>query len=437
MVAAHEVLTARRFTVPQYVQAIDRMLRDRVDRAGEFWLMGDVVDARPSGTRGHRYWSLRDPNTDVRVRCVQWAGAIGEDDGDWMRDGTAVEALGHPEVMRRDGQILFVVSTVRRIGEGTTARARDELIGRLTREGVIGRAKRPLPRLPAWIGVVTSDSGAAVHDVRTVAHRRYPGMLVRLFPAAVQGDRAVPALLAALDAAYAATPPVLLIGRGGGNPTDLAAFDDEAVLRKVAASPCPTISMVGHAIDHAVLDLVADAAAPTPSAAAELATPDWLAMDDALRRQRNRLRLAVMASQRRRVDRIASLRGRVPTRAQMLDRRIQRIRLSKARLQRFADRAIGEMARRLDRHRMRLDRVVASGLEARSAHLRSWRERVQALDPLRVLERGYAMVTDDHGRRVTAASADGGLLIRWLDGCRRAVVVPKEEDGHAGSGGCA
>ena len=189
--------------------------------------------------------------------------------------GMQVFARGQLTVWAKQPRIQFRVSAMEDQGEGIWRRAFERTRAALEQDGLLDPArKRPIPRFPRTIAVITSPSGAAMHDIISVVGRRYPAVDIVVIPASVQGESAPSSLVAALDrAARWHGADVLIIGRGGGSREDLWCFNDEAVCRAIAASPIPTVSAVGHETDFSIADLVADVRAPTPSAAAELVTP--------------------------------------------------------------------------------------------------------------------------------------------------------------------
>lgn len=362
-----------------FVQAIKRHV-EGVPQWRRVALRGECTGVQRSAA-GHWYFELRD--AAARIRCAVWAAdAAGL--AVPPAEGLAVIATGAPRVWERDGQVTFAVRVLEPEGRGAREAALAALALRLLREGLLDRPKRPLPRLPAWIGVVTSDAGAAIRDVEAVAGRRFPGLRVRVFPARVQGDQAVPALLAALDAAYAARPPVLLVGRGGGSRADLEAFDAEPVLRKVAAA-LQAHHRQQRARGASALRRQIDAAA---GALAAVRRPDP-----------DRLLAAWQLAQRRRRERW----------------RAQAVRQFLAPGQAVARLRVGWEAWP-DRRMAGEDRRIA----ALRAHAR-------ALNPAAVLARGYAWVEDAAGQVVATARAPGGpITIRWGDGARRALLLDEE-----------
>jgi exodeoxyribonuclease VII large subunit len=342
------------------------------------------------------------------------------------------------------GEFQLIVEYVEDAGEGALRRALEELKRKLAAEGLFESArKRPLPRLPRCVAVVTSASGAAVRDIITTFRRRFPAIRLLIVPVPVQGADAAPAMVQALAriAAYGRCDAILL-ARGGGSLEDLWAFNDEALARAIAAAPIPVVSGVGHETDFTLADLVADYRAPTPTAAAQALSPDradWLAdlghrerrLELAWRRRREaawqrldgltralahprtriiQFRMALEAAARHLHGAISMRlhRGRAG-----LDSRRERL-ISHGPLARLAAQASAFAAMR-----DRMQRSARAGLEHRRQLLRACAGRLQAISPLATLERGYALVFAADGRaivRAAAVTAPAEISVRLSDG---------------------
>ncbi len=255
---------------------------------------------------GHWYFSLKDEQS--QIRCVMWRAA-NQRVRTPIRAGMKVVARGHVSLYESRGECQFVVEHMEEGGEGALRRQFEDLKARLQAEGLFDPArKRPLPRVPQRIGVVTSPTGAALQDILQILARRFPAIPVLLYPAPVQGPLAAPALTEAVKSATQRIEvDVLIIARGGGSMEDLWAFNDEALARAIAACPMPVISGVGHEIDYTISDYVADVRAPTPSGAAELAVPDAASWLRALKSTQDRLSDALARRVRSHQDRIQQL----------------------------------------------------------------------------------------------------------------------------------
>jgi exodeoxyribonuclease VII large subunit len=336
------------------------------------WVRGEVSDFK-AHRNGHWYFTLRDGS--AQIRCVVWSrdrrGIPAAPD-----DGMQVSALGQLSVYPARGEMQFMVRRVEAAGDGLWRKAFEETRARLEADGLLApERKRPIPRYPRRIAVITSPSGAALHDITAVVRRRAPGVEVVVVPAAVQGETAPGELVAALDrVARWNDADLLIIGRGGGAREDLWAFNDEQVARALAACPIPTISAVGHEVDVTICDLVADLRAPTPSAAAEVAVRAVSELSAEVRALGVRLRRSVAA----RID-------------------VGRLRLHRAVA------AVNTLARR--------------GVERRRARVQTLAGRLEALSPLATLQRGYAVARDPSGHvlastRQFVAGAEFRLTLR-------------------------
>jgi len=353
------------------VSILNQTARDVLQGAfPRLWVRGEITDFKRH-RNGHWYFCLGDG--EAQVRCVVWSR-------DQRRipaapdEGMMVSALGQLTVYPARGDMQLVVTGMEAEGDGLTRKAIELALRRLERDGLLApERKRPLPRYPRRIAVVTSPNGAAIRDVIAVARRRSPGIEIVIVPAAVQGENAPDELCAALELlARWGDADVAIVGRGGGGKDDLRAFNDERVARALAALPMPVISAVGHEIDTTVCDLVADLRAATPSAAAEAAVP---------------LRSDVLAE-------IAALRAAL---GDAVERRIEDARDRAATLR---ERAADVMARSIERH------------QARTATLGG---RLHALSPLATLSRGFAVALGSdgtpRGRAAQFAAGDAFELV--------------------------
>lgn len=347
----------------------------------DVWVNGEISNlARPAS--GHLYFTLKD--SGAALRCVMWKSGAAR-----LRtvpqNGDAVEVHGKLGIYEVQGNYQLYVDQVQPAGEGELYREFLRLKARLEAEGLFdaGR-KRPIPALPGRIGIVTSESGAALRDMLNTLRRRLPSVDVVLAPAPVQGTEAPPALIAALEQLNQLEPDVILLARGGGSIEDLWAFNDETLARAVAGSRIPVICGVGHETDFTLCDFAADLRAPTPTAAAELATAVTSQdLQAGLEETERRLGLLIM-------ERLEDLRT-------ALDGFVSGLRY-------------GSPERRLQTERQRVDesarRAVSAFLHAQAlkrAQLRGMASRLEALNPLAVLGRGYAVIT---------RQADGGVVTR-------------------------
>jgi len=353
-------------------------------RLGLVWVGGEISMLFRAGS-GHLYFVLKDDAAQVRCTLFRQKALLVAFE---LRDGMAVEVLGKPAIYEAKGEFQLNVS--RLIPTSTIGAAQQEferVKALLHRDGLFDPArKRPLPELAATLAVVTSTAGAALRDIITVARRRWPCARLLVIDARVQGDGAVEALVRALTLVNRLEGiDLCIVGRGGGGREDLTAFNAEIVCRALAAVRVPTISAVGHETDISLTDLVADVRAPTPSAAAELALADGREV-------------------RRQLDDLA---------ARMAGALAGRTRLGAERVERAGDRLHAALTAGLERRRQQLVRLSA---------------QLDALSPLRVLQRGYAVPAGPDGRvlKHRAEFVPGEpFTLRVADGTVAARVEPR------------
>ncbi len=380
------------WTVTELTRRVRALLTGDPELRG-LWVRGEVSNlSRPRS--GHLYFTLKDAN--AALNCVIWRSQAARLPLR-LRDGLQIEARGSVDVYEAGGRYQFYVDAVRPLGEGGLYEAFLRLKAQLEAEGLFDPAhKRPLPPLPRRIGVVTSATGAALQDILNTLRRRYPLATVVLSPALVQGAEAPASLVQALVRLMTrGQVDVIILARGGGSLEDLMAFNDEQVVRTVAASPVPVISGVGHETDFTLTDFAADLRAPTPTAAAELATP----------LTRAELLAGLEAAQRQLEQAAAEA---LQTRAADLDR--WRLRLQAAAPQQ----RLREGRLRVDHLSARLEAAAAARLRDESLRLSALTERLAGLDPQAVLRRGYAILTRrEDGRPVSSPQeVSPGLRLR-------------------------
>jgi len=375
-----------------------RQLLEADDILQDAWVQGEISNlARPSS--GHIYFSLKD--SGATLRCVMWRNAASRLEMN-LKDGMAVEVHGSIGIYEPQGQYQLYADLIRSVGEGALYQEFLRLKAQLEAEGLFDvERKHPIPELPRRIGIVTSPTGAALRDMLNTLRRRYPLAEVILAPSPVQGDEAPLGLLAGLQALdWIIHPDVILLARGGGSMEDLWAFNDERVVRAVAEAATPVISGVGHETDFTLVDFAADLRAPTPTAAAELATP--VTVDD--------LR-DYLAGAGQRLD--AAMTAKIEQHRHQVDGLASRLRY-------FSP------VRRIQTEMQCLDDLIRRGNAAQThslalaaANLKGLGQRLGALDPLGVLKRGYAVLSDKDGRVVSSkgqvASGDE-LRARVQDG---------------------
>lgn len=406
-----------RYTVSELTTEIGSLL------AGEF---GDVlVEGEVSGFKvagsGHWYFALKDAGAVLNCAMFRQSNFRVRP----PREGDRVQARGAVDVYAPRGSYSLVVRRLEPVGEGDLLKQLAALKAKLAAEGLFDPAKkRPLPRYPRAVGIATSPTGAALHDLVRVLRQRYPAMTVYLAPCRVQGEGAAAEIAAAVDRLCRhGRSDVIVVGRGGGAAEDLAAFNEEAVVRAIARATLPVVSAVGHEVDVTLADLAADVRAATPSHAAELVAPDAAALAAWVDEAEGRLVDAARRRVARERDRL--LRTRLVHPRDRVERARARCADLAARLA-VAGRALGP--RRRDRFAPlpgRLDAAVRRLAQRRRDRLAAATQRLDALSPLRVLDRGYALV--EHAGRPVADAATlrpgDALALRFARGAATATVT--------------
>lgn len=352
---------------------------------------------------GHHYFTLKDAESSVR--CVMFRSAASK-----LRfrpeSGMGVIVYGRVSVYPRDGAYQLYCEAILPEGSGALQLAYEQLREKLAKEGLFDREhKKPIPRYPERIAVVTSSAGAAVHDIIRVLRRRWPLAKVILLPVRVQGEEAPPEIAAAIRWASAhKIADTLITGRGGGSIEDLWAFNDERVARAIYDCEIPVISAVGHEPDVTIADFVADLRAATPSNAAELAAPDVNELLQAIDSARSRLDRAVLkkvSAGRESLDALASRRVLVSATGFIEQRRL-RLDALKTRLEGTLG-FVERLKSRLEAASARLNGAADASLAARKNEYVRLAAKLDALSPLKVLSRGYAIALDAEGRAVKDA----------------------------------
>jgi exodeoxyribonuclease VII large subunit len=283
---------------PMTVGELNKAVKNSVEeRFAQLWVIGEITAFKPAAS-GHVYFDLKDDQDEARIACVAFRSVVQRTQAR-LANGERVILRGKPSLYVPRGQFQFTVEAAMPAGAGAAAAALAALKAKLQLEGLFApERKRPLPRYPRCIGVVTSASGAAFHDIARAVHQRWPARIV-LAPTLVQGAEAPAQIVKALQAIQRVRGlHVVILGRGGGASEDLAAFNDERVARAIAACRVPVVSAVGHEVDHTVADLVADRRASTPTMAAEFCTPVWSEERERIDALRQRLRRAALAKTR-------------------------------------------------------------------------------------------------------------------------------------------
>ena len=423
------------------------------ERFGLIWVQGEVSNLRRPGS-GHWYFTLKDDG--AQIRCAMFAGRnrrirVAPTDGD------EVIVRGRVSLFEPRGDFQIIAESLEPAGAGALRAAFDALKARLEAEGLFATVrKRSLPRLPKHLAIISSPSGAALQDVLHVIQRRFPALNVTLVPARVQGDGAEADILRALEQTARLDPDVVLLTRGGGSLEDLWTFNLESVTRAIAASPIPTVVAVGHQTDFTIAEFAADLRAPTPSAAAELITPNNTELLQRITQNHRRMLLAMVADTRLRRATLQRLhaqlndpRQRLRQNAQRTDDLEERMRLAMQRLLRelnvrtagltkalrtqHPERLIASHWQAIHGRHTRLRQAVTAHTHKQRQHLESTTRTLQAISPLNTIGRGYAVLRKPTGEWVTAVTqvAPGSALTAHLqDGSLDIQVTSADADNH-------
>ena len=397
------------FTVTSLTAELKRTLEGGFSRI--------VVEGEISGWRrypsGHCYFTLKDAG--AQLSAVMFAGSYVASCGrhpelrDGLRDGAKVKLFGNVSVYAPRGNYQFVVHSAKLAGLGELMQRYLELKSKLEAEGLFDAArKRPLPKMPRRIGIVTSEAGAVIHDMCTVLTRRFPNLAIRLFPSLVQGADAPKTIIAGIEYFNALpapeAPDILIVARGGGSFEDLFCFNDEALVRAVAASKVPTISAVGHEWDYTLCDFAADVRAGTPSIAGEIAVPVMDELKEKLDANLARIVSALRSKYEfcaQRVDNLAS--SLAPALAARVSDVSHRIDVLSAALGTSLSSRAADVSHRLESLSAALSASVVLNLTRRESAFDKLKSKLVLLSPYSVLDRGYSLTTDASGAVVRSA----------------------------------
>lgn len=435
----------RQYGVAELNAAIRGLLDEEF---GDIWVAGEVSGVKLAAS-GHYYFTLKEANATLRCVCFRMAARLLKFK---PQDGIAVIARGRIDVYEARGEYQLMVESLEPQGHGALQFAFEQLKKKLTEEGLFeAERKRPLPRFPRRIGIVTSPSGAVIRDILNVLGRRHPGLHIRLYPALVQGEGAIEQVCRGLHYFHVSGwADVVILARGGGSLEDLWTFNEEDVARAIAKCGTPVISAIGHETDFTIADFVADLRAPTPSAAAELVIPPREQLLDQIENARRHLAKAIqwrlsnarrqvedrgvqraammlhrtLGRHQQRVDELdfrlrAALRKRLTTTERLWRERTRRLQQQDLRVQ------ILDRRRRTDCASTLMIHDMHTRLAAARARLTSCVAELQQLSPLKVLARGYALVETAQGevvRKPADAPAGTGLRVRVAEGELRATV---------------
>ena len=429
------------YSVTQLTASIRKNLLSNNPKIADVWIEGEVSGLKTYSS-GHRYFILKDK--DAQISCVLFSFRVsGCDDGvkavlakgDAAVNGLKVQMMGELDLNMSRGQYSFKIEKLRLAGLGERMAQFNALKKKLEDQGLNKldhpELRRPLPFLPHRIGIVTSPSGAVIHDMCTVLTRRFPNIEIRLFPVKVQGDEAVQMIAGGIRFFNSCDsqdwrPDLIIVGRGGGSVEDLWAFNEEPVVYAVAESAIPVISAVGHESDVTLCDHVADLRAGTPSIAAERAVPvksELMSQVNDLAERLHRVPLQVYETLMQQIDylslKVANSPKEMVSRAEMrLQRAVSSLRLS---ICSVVERPLA----RIGRFETSLAASLRASVERSTGLLREQAARLELLNPFAVLGRGYTITLDSEGhvvRSVTNVAAGERMCTRFADGSAVSVV---------------
>lgn len=347
----------------------------------DIWVQGEVSNFRPAAS-GHLYFSLKDSGSAISA-ALFGAGAkkkLGFD----LRDGLQVLCRGKVSIYAPRGNYQFIIDQIEPLGAGALQIAFEQLKSKLAAEGLFDpERKKSLPQFPKKIAVITSPTGAVIRDMLNILKRRAPHIEVLVIPAVVQGEEAPRQLIRGLEAANKyGLAEIIVLARGGGSVEDLWCFNDENLARAIAASELPVISAVGHEIDFTISDFVSDLRAPTPSAAAEIVSGHWMDVARQILVSGDRMRSMFLRDLQGRKNLLAHLAARVVSPLDKLREQMQRV----------------------DEWALRMERALRQVVERRKLAFGQLTGKLEALSPLRVLDRGYSISRSESGKVLRSKS---------------------------------
>ena len=410
-------------------------LTQRIRSAVEPSFSSVCVEGEISGfktyTSGHSYFTLKDAG--AIMNAVLFSGARAKLPAALtLKDGMKVRAFGSVTIYPDRGQYQLVIRNLEASGTGDLMQQYEKLKRRLQQEGLFApERKKPLPLFPQRIGIVTSPTGAVIHDIITVLGRRFPNLNIRLAPVKVQGEGAANSIANAIhyfNTASTWVPDVLIIGRGGGSIEDLWALNEEAVVRAVAASAIPTISAVGHETDVTLCDFAADVRAPTPSAAAEIVIAPKIEFQSKLERLSEDAHQALTQRLEHAMQRVDDFDTRLRSALQQKGHQFRkRVELASGRLGVLRERQTRTLESRLALYQQRLLQAAQRKNERSRARLETLAQKCALLNPLSVLDRGYSLTRTADGklvRSIADVAPEQALLTQVKDGIITSRVTP-------------
>jgi len=382
------------YGVSELTRLIKSVLEDEV---GEIWVEGEISNLRRPAS-GHWYFTVKDEN--AQISAVMFRGNQREAHCE-LKEGIKVRIFGLISVYEKSGQYQMLVRILEPAGIGALQAAFEALKKKLAGEGLFDPArKKPIPLLPRHIGIVTSPTGAVIHDILNIISRRFANVHIILAPVRVQGEGAAAEIAEAIDLFNAAgNVEVLIVGRGGGSLEDLWAFNEEIVARAVARSAIPVISAVGHETDFTILDFVADLRAPTPSAAAELVVGQKADFETELANFARRLTRTIRECAKNLKARLAAAQGSYVFRepGNIARQTRERLKHIASRLEHGLQGLLREKQQNADEFNLRLMHAAQALVQLRKTDLERLKAQIASINPMAVLERGYSITYLENG----------------------------------------
>ena len=390
---------ARRvFSVSQLNRQARVLLEERFNIV---WVRGEISNFHRPGS-GHWYFTLKDDA--AQVRCAMFVNR-NRNAKVQPTNGLEIIVRGRVSLYENRGDYQILVDQMDAAGEGALQAAFEALKERLTKEGLFDAArKRPLVRYPRHLAIITSRTGAALSDVLSIIRRRFPSIRVTLLPVAVQGPDAEGQILGALSRVAELDADIVLLTRGGGSLEDLYTFNSEPVARAIALCPIPTVAAVGHETDFTIAEFVADLRAPTPSAAAELITPDRNELGANLIHLQSRLSQLLLNVLQRCDYRLQTLRARLTSPRHRLQQLMQRADALEERTFRAIELVVQRAQSRFDPLEERSVRTIEQVMQRAQSHLDTLARTLHAVSPLQTLSRGFAIVSRPDGTALTSTA---------------------------------
>jgi exodeoxyribonuclease VII large subunit len=392
------------------------------------FLRGEISNFK-AHSRGHWYFTLKDENT--RINAIMFSSS-NRNLTFIPQDGMNVLVVGRVSVFEATGQYQIYCDEMAEDGIGNLYLAFEQLKEKLTKEGLFDPIyKKPIPKFPKRIGIVTAPTGAAIRDIMSTIKRRYPLGQTILFPALVQGDSAKDSIVEQIKKAEDYDIDVLIVGRGGGSIEDLWAFNEEIVARAIFESEIPIISAVGHEIDFTISDFVADLRAETPTGAAEVAVPDKNELDGYINNLKRQLVKSMRHEIRQKEIRLSSLKDSPVLKypKKLFEQKEQRLDFTIDRFQKTMMKLVSTSQIRIEHQKELLKKALPQSFEKKSHDFEKQLNKLDSLSPLNIMKRGYSMTFNEESEIITSVNqleVNDTFKVIYEDGYINANVIKKE-----------